>query len=88
MLRSISLHCPKPIDVHKFKRTSSSARASRVTEIYGRARVQCTKICDLFLRSKARSVRRGQKRSRLHISAFLTCCIDVAGGGGGGGGGC
>ena len=57
-------------------------RARRVTEISG-ARVQCTKMCDLFLRSKAHSVCRGQKRSRLHISAFLTCCIVIAWGGGG-----
>ena len=61
-------------------RDGDLGRARRVTEISG-ARVQCTKICDLFLRSKACSVRRGPKRSGLHISAFLTCCIDVAGGG-------
>ena len=58
-------------------------RARHVTEISG-AHVQCTKICDLCLRSKARSVRHGQKRSRLHISALLTCCIDVVWGEGGG----
>ena len=40
------------------------------------------KTCDLFLRSKVCSMCRGQKRSRMHISTFLTCCIDVAGGGG------
>ena len=37
-----------------------------------------------ILRSEARCMRRGQRRSRLHISPFLTCGIDVAGGGGGG----
>ena len=58
--------------------------ARRVMEIYART-CGARKICDLFLRSKARCMRRGQKRSRLHISVFLTCCSDVAGGRGGGG---
>ena len=55
---SIPPHCAKPNDLHKC--TSSSARASRDGDL-GRARVQCTKICDLFLQSKALSVRHGQK---------------------------
>ena len=46
---------------------------------------QCMKNLLSILPSKARCMRCGQRRPRLHFSPFLTCGIDVAGGGGGGG---